>query len=211
MLSRIFEDGCPAKATLRRVRLRHAALTYARHGWQVVAGSRLCGHRFKCAPSCATVSCHPLHAPAGHGATHEIRPTRDTRLIEDRWRRTPHSVLLATGEAFDVVEVPAYIGAIAAGQLNGPVAVTPTGQWMFLVRPGEPLHPELAQHHDVVLHGIGSWIPAPPVRTPQGSIRWVIAPHETDWLVPDARSVQSTLAGTLPWMGYPGTTLPAAA
>jgi len=211
MVSHVFADGCPTKAALRRMRLRHAALTYARHGWQVLAGSRLCGRRFKCSPGCATVSCHPLHAPVDAGETHEIQPTRDSRLIADRWRRVPHSVLLATGHAFDVVEVPADIGAIAAAQLSGPVAVTPTGQWMFLVRPGEPLHPELSQHNGVVLHGIGSWIPAPPVRTPEGFVRWVVAPHETDWRIPEARSVQSMLAGTLPWMGYPGTSLPTAA
>jgi hypothetical protein len=120
---------------MRRVRLRHAALTYARHGWQVLAGARLCG----------------------------------------------------------------------------PVAVTSTGQWMFLVRPGDRLHPELARHHNVVLHGAGSWIPAPPVRMPQGVIRWVVAPHETEWRLPDARVVQSTLVETLPWLGFPGSSVAPAA
>lgn len=211
MVGHVFEDGCPAKAAIRRIRLRHAALTYARHGWQILAGSRLCGRRFRCGPGCTTVSCHPLHAAADSGEIHEVRPMRDARMIQDRWRHVPHSVLLATGEAFDVVEVPAYVGAIAAGQLSGPVAATPGGRWMFLVQPGEPLHPELAEHNGIVLHGVGSWIPAPPVRMPQGTVRWVIAPHETDWQMPDARNVQSALAGTLPWMGYPGSSLRSAA
>jgi hypothetical protein len=204
-MTRLMEEGCPARALLRRVRLRHAALTYARHGWQVLAGSRLCGDRFKCAPGCRTFACHPLQTGW------EGSETTDEHTIADRWRMSPHSVLLATGEAFDVVEVPAYIGALAADALRGPVAVTPRGQWMFLVRPGDRLHPELAQHYDVVLHGKGSWIPAPPVRTPEGTVRWAVSPGETDWRVPDARTVQSALVATLPWLGFPTSHLKSAA
>jgi hypothetical protein len=199
--SQIFEDGCPARATVRRMRLRHAALTYARHGWQVVAGSRLCGHRFKCGPTCATVACHPRHLP--DAATLTTLAIDGHAMIRQEWQRAPHSVLLVTGEAFDVVEVPAYIGALAGDKLRGPVAVTPNGQWMFLVRPGEPLHPHLVGQRDVVLHGVGSWIPAPPVRTPLGTVRWVVAPQEIDWQIPDAREVQSILAAVLPWLGFP--------
>jgi hypothetical protein len=196
-ISRLFEDGCPARARLRRLRLRHAALTYARHGWQVLAGSRLCGDRFSCGPGCRTVACHPVDQQWDNVATSDL-PT-----ITESWRRSPHSVLLATGDAFDVVEVPASIGALAEDSTRGPVVVTPTGKWMFLVRPGQPLNADLARQRDVVLHGAGSWIPAPPVRAPEGVVRWAVTPHETGWQLPDAHTVQISLVATLPWLGFP--------
>jgi hypothetical protein len=204
-VTRLFEDGCPARARIRRLRLRHAALVYARHGWKVLAGSRLCGDRFKCSPGCRTVACHPVDYHPTDDRWDNA--TVDADAITQSWRRSPHSVLLTTGDAFDVVEVPAYIGALAEDALRGPVVVTPTGQWMYLVRPGQPLHPELAQHHDVVLHNAGSWIPAPPMRSPEGPIRWALSPYETDWRLPDAREVQSALVATLPWLGYHRTEL----
>jgi len=198
LLGRLFEDGCPARARLRRLRLRHAALTYARHGWKVVAGARLCGGRFSCGPGCRTVACHPI----GHRWDGDA--TDDPATITRTWQRSPHSVLLATGEAFDAVEVPAHIGALSVTTPPGPVIATPGGRWMYLVRPGEPLHPDLAQQHDVVLHGRRSWIPAPPVRMPDGHVRWIVAPHETDWTIPDARIVQSALVASIPRTGRPG-------
>jgi Bifunctional DNA primase/polymerase, N-terminal len=197
MATKVFPDGCPARAVLRRLNLRRAALTYAHHGWKVAAGSRLCGNRFSCGPGCPTVSCHPLLQRWEQSAT------RDAAAITERWRNSPHSILLPTGDAFDVVEVPAYIGAAAGRAVHGPVAVTPLGRWMFLVRPGGRLHIDLAQHHDVVLHGPGSWIPAPPMSTPHGRVRWAVAPHEIDWQIPDIRTVQHRLLAALPRIGVP--------
>ncbi|HEY1489119.1 MAG TPA: bifunctional DNA primase/polymerase [Micromonosporaceae bacterium] len=196
-VTRLFEDGCPARARIRRLRLRHAALTYARHGWHVLAGSRLCGDRFKCGPGCCTFACHPV------AQKWDAASTIDPDTITINWKRSPYSVLLPTGNAFDVVEVPSPIGALADDQLRGPVVVTPTGQWMYLVQPGQPLHPALARHRDVVLHQLGSWIPAPPMRSPEGPVRWVISPTEANWQLPDAREVQNALVATLPWLGYP--------
>jgi hypothetical protein len=123
------------------------------------------------------------------------------------WRREPHAVLLATGHGFDVLEVPAHLGLWVLGaarlhtrlagpgrsQVRGPVAVTPTGRWMFLVRPGEPLRPELDDSLDVVRHGRGSWVPAPPTVLPEGPVRWAVAPEETRWQFPDSHVVQGML------------------
>jgi hypothetical protein len=117
--------------------------------------------------------------------------------VDARWRESPYSVLLATGAQFDVVDVPAHIGALARAAMLGPVAVTPIGRWMFFVRPGAPLRPELASLSDVVLHGAGSWVPAPPVRSPKGTVRWVMSPRESGWRMPRAETVQSRLTGTL--------------
>jgi hypothetical protein len=119
----------------------------------------------------------------------------DLSDVDSWWAATPFSVLLATGYAFDVIETPARIGAPAARWTTGPVAVTPAGRWMFLVRSGESLRPELAAQLDVVLHGQGSWIPAPPTRTPHGRVRWERSPAAADWRLPDPYLTQEHLLG----------------
>src|SRR5438874_1792835 len=68
------------------------------------------------------------------------------------------------------------------------------------VRPGAALRPELAGRTDVVLHGAGSWIPAPPTRAPEGRARWVVSPAEVDWRLPDAEPVQQRILDALPVM-----------
>jgi hypothetical protein len=113
--------------------------------------------------------------------------------VDTWWEDTPFSVLLATGGAFDVIDTPARLGAPAAREVTGPVAVTPAGRWMFLVAPGQSLRPELAAHLDVVMHGPGSWIPAPPTRTPHGPVRWEVAPAGVHWRLPDPYEVQHRL------------------
>ena len=182
---------------LRWMRLRRAAIRYAVHGWPVVPGASFTGDRFSCGPGCATVGCHPAREPW------ESYATREPAVVSRVWRLRPYSVLLATGEAFDVLEVPAHIGA-STTRVPGPLALTPLGRWMFLVRPGDELHPDLAHQYDIVLHGHGSWIPAPPVRTPEGRIRWLVGPHETGWRLPASGAVQRELVAALPRVGLTG-------
>ncbi|MFV2083074.1 bifunctional DNA primase/polymerase [Micromonospora sp. LOL_021] len=182
-----------------RLRLRRGALRYARHGWPVTPGAYLHQGRFRCdRPGCPTTGCHPA-------LQHWERDASDQRdQVGSWWRQQPHTVLLATGQAFDVLDVPARLGlrtlctlrlrggaaAPGRGQLRGPVAVTPTGRWMFLVRPGDALRPELAESLDVIRHGPGSWIPAPPTVLPQGPVRWAVDPDEVGWRLPDSYAVQ---------------------
>jgi hypothetical protein len=193
-LRTLWPDGSPA---LRRWQLRRAALGYADRGWPVVAGACFTGTRFSCGPGCQTFACHPALAPW------EEHATVDLDALAQIWSRRPYAVLLATGYAFDVLEVPAYMGVDAARSARAPVAVTPLGRWMFLVGVGARLAPALGGHHDVVLHGPGSWIPAPPVRSTHGRVRWVVTPQETDWQVPEPDSVQAALITALPAQPYP--------
>jgi hypothetical protein len=188
--------------SFRRLRLRRAALRYADHGWDVTPGARLAGPRFICNRyDCPILGCHPA---LEHW---EAAATRDTGQVNTWWAAEPHSVLLTTGSAFDVLEVPGHLGlpvlqatqalrsveGPGRGQVCGPVAVTPTGRWMFLVRPGDPLRPELADQPDVVRHGHGSWVPAPPTLLPEGAVRWVMQPEETHWRLADSYAVQRLL------------------
>ncbi len=51
---------------------------------------------------------------------------------------------------------------------------------------------------DVVLHGAGSWVPAPPTLTLEGRVRWLVDPEEVSWRLPDGHAVQAGLARALP-------------
>lgn len=198
----------PRRLTLLhdRARLRRGALRCAEHGWDVTPGAHLAGNRFVCArPGCPTTGCHPALERWDEAAS------ADREQVMAWWQRQPHALLLPTGRAFDVLEVPAHLGlrvlgaarlhagvvGPGRGQVRGPVAVTPTGRWMFLVRPGDPLRPELADSLDVVRHGPGSWIPAPPTRLPEGLVRWSVSPEETRWRLPDSYAVQGMLVDAL--------------
>jgi hypothetical protein len=197
-------------ALVDRVRLRRAALRYVEHGWAVIPGACLAGNRFVCGrPGCPIMGCHP--APEGW----EDSASTDVAKVATWWRRRPHTVLLATGITFDVLEVPAALGLRVLGAtrlhagvvgpdrtaVRGPVAVTPAGRWMFLVRPGESLRPELENCLDVVRHGTGSWVPAAPSRMPEGPVRWAVPPEQTLWRLPDPGAVQGMLVDALRALG----------
>ncbi len=194
-------------ALLDRLVLRRAALRYAAHGWAVTPGACFTGHRFACdRPGCPIMGCHPAIE------SWEDDASTDPAQVAHWWRHRPHTVLLATGWAFDVLEVPAALGLrvlgtarLQAGVLGpdrtgarGPVAVTPDERWMFLVRPGAPLRSELDERLDVVRHGRGSWIPAAPSRTAGGPVRWAVSPEQAQWRLPDPEPVQHMLADALP-------------
>lgn len=180
---------------LDRPRLGRAATRYATRGWDVVPGAFFIGARFRCDdPGCPTVGCHPASGLWQEMATHDLA------LVEAWWRHTPYAVLLPTGRAFDVIEVPAYLG-MSASRLRsrppGPIAVAASGRWMFFVRRGDGLRPELASRLDIVLHGRGSWVPAPPTREPIGRSRWEVSPVAVGWRVPRSYVVQELLVRAL--------------
>jgi bifunctional DNA primase/polymerase-like protein len=171
----------------------------ASHGWPVTPGACLRTSRFDCGrPGCPTASCHPALDSWEQAASH------DRVRVTDWWRYAPHSVLLATGLTFDVLEIPARLGRLAVtsprwrDRLRGPVATLPPGRWMVVVAPGQPLLPELAGRLDVVRHGRGSWIPAPPTRLVEGAVQWRVSPANVDWRLPDGYDVQRLLADVLP-------------
>ena len=169
--------------------LRRAALRYAEQGWRVIPGAALMNDRYVCGPLCPTVAVHPAVDQW------ELAASSEWSDVDGWWRNSPYSVLLATGATFDVIEVSARVGAAAVQRVRTvPVAVDPVGRWMFLVASGATLDPDLSASHATVLHGAGSWIPAPPTRTPGGRIRWEVDPAEVGWHLPDARVLQQVLA-----------------
>ncbi|GAA1768339.1 bifunctional DNA primase/polymerase [Luedemannella helvata] len=195
----------PAPQAVRRSLLRRAALRYADHEWPVLPGAFLDRGRYSCGPMCPTVACHP----AVNGTPGEVSYERDE--LEQWWSAAAFSVLFATGTAFDVIEVPAALGAAARDAAPpGPVAVNPNGHWMFFVAPGDALRPELAKRLDMVLHGSGSWVPAPPTYTPLGRVHWEVSPESVGWRLPWTYAVQHAIVGALPAARpAPATTAPA--
>jgi len=207
-----------------RLRLRRAALRYAAHGWAVMPGACLQGRRFACdRADCPIRGCHPAIE------SWEDDASADATRVAAWWRHRPYPVLLATGGKFDVLEVPAPVGlralgaarlrahltpdpsALPCGQAQplrpdhthgrGPVAVGPTGRWMFFVRPGAALRAELDNCLDVVLHSRGSWVPAAPTRMPEGAVRWAVTPGSVHWQLPDSPAVQAVLVEALAALG----------
>ena len=199
--------------TWDRAKLRRVAVRYAEHGWHVVPGAFLVGasagsprglRRFDCGTiGCRTVACHPAVM------RWEQLPRLTVPAVVEWWRTHPYSVLLATGHEFDVLEVPARLGRAARlgngfRAARGPVAVTPGARWMFLVRPGHGLLPGLAEQPDVVLHGLGSWIPAPPSPQLRGHVRWEIAPEQHDWHPAEPYAVQELMLDAINSGRVPG-------
>lgn len=91
------------------------------------------------------------------------------------------SLLLVTGRALDVLDVPAACGRLICATLRGagavvPVAATPTGSWWFPMTAGGVLPAALAEARDVVLHAAGDAVAAPPSQVPDGWVHWRVAP-----------------------------------
>jgi hypothetical protein len=167
-------------------------MSYVDRGWDVVPGAYLASGRFHCStPNCPTVACHPA-VPRWEEAA-----SRESGMVAAWWAELPYSILLATGRAFDALEVPAELGRMIAGQVEGPVIATPAGRWFFLVRAGDGLRPELQLHLGVLLHGLGSWIPAPPNRQLGGKVRWESHPTDAGDRLPDSYEVQRQLLAAL--------------
>ena len=179
-----------------RSTMRRAALRYADRGWPVIPGAMLVRDRYICGPLCLTVACHPA------AERWETTASSDSSVLDGWWANAPFSVLLPTGRTFDAIEVPGNVGAAMLRERRlGPVASAPGGRWLFLIGPGHGLRPELASRLDIVLHGPGSWIAAPPTRTPDGRWRWQQHPAATGWVLPDPYRVQQCLLDQLDPMG----------
>ena len=101
------------------------------------------------------------------------------------------TLMLITGSALDVLEVPAAIGRGICAQLRAadivvPVAATPTGSWWYPVTPGSALPAGLREAKDVVLHA-GDAIAAPPSQVPDGWVHWRVPPAACDFGVGSRR------------------------
>ena len=127
------------------------------------------------------------------------------------------TLMLITGSALDVLEVPAAIGRGICAQLRAadivvPVAATPTGSWWYPVTPGSALPAGLREAEDVVLHA-GDAIAAPPSQVPDGWVHWRVPPAACDFGVAAADLIFSAAATAVALRvdddGHPGAQRPA--
>jgi hypothetical protein len=199
--------------------LRAGALCLVDHGWPVVPGTWWQGGGWRGIPSepAQGLTIDLSRAPGWDsvpaitgGVAHA---TTDQAQVSLWWSRSPFSVLVATGTTLDVVEMPAEIGRRVASTLRrfgvlAPLAATPAGRWWFPVTPGAALHPELAARTEVVLHGRGSFVMAPPSEVEDGLVHWRVAPAACGWRLPESQLVQSAAAEAFRWRATEGDEWP---
>jgi Bifunctional DNA primase/polymerase, N-terminal len=122
--------------------------------------------------------------------------------VAEWWTGRPYSVLVATGEVLDAVEVGFELGKRAARLLRAighpaPIVATPEGRWLFLTTVADRLPEPLAANDEVRWHGKGGWVPLPPTPFQHGVVHWRVKPDVWGWRLPAADAVHSILARAL--------------
>ena len=197
-------------------RTADAAVAYAAMGWPVCVGafspqqSRVNMQQRAC--SCDRIGCpapgaHP-QSPAWQGLA-----STDPDLVARWWSAAPHAnVILVTGRIFDVLDVPASVGASALARMErsglrpGPVAMTGSRAHFFVLTRGSPADEsewwschldcepeEIADVSGLRWHCRDSYVVAPPSRFSNGApARWLRDPavHE----LPDGVRLLEVLA-----------------
>jgi hypothetical protein len=187
-----------------------SAVMYAeeRH-WDVFPGTWLeVAHGVETC-SCGRADCS---APGAHAAREDwaSEATGSGSAARRLWAHRPKaSVLLPTGRAFDVLDVPESAGLLALARMErmrvtlGPVACTPDRRLLFFVLPGGAAKaPALVRglgwspaSLDLIARGEGHYVPAPPTRVGgRGSVLWARRPTRTNRWLPDAEEMMSPLA-----------------
>ncbi|WP_030898116.1 bifunctional DNA primase/polymerase [Streptomyces sp. NRRL F-5126] len=182
--------------------------TEERH-WDVFPGTWLeaAGGAETCScgqPECTAPGAHP----AGDGWATEA--TGSGATARRLWARQPMaSVLLPTGRAFDVLDVPESAGFLALARMErmelplGPVVRTPDRRMLFFVLPGGAAKAAGLVRAlgwsptaiDLVSRGEGHYVAAPPTRIGgMGAVQWARRPTRANRWLPDADEMISPLA-----------------
>ncbi|MFD8596410.1 bifunctional DNA primase/polymerase [Kitasatospora sp. NPDC059646] len=183
--------------------------------WEVVPGAWLVedGGPAHCScddPRCALPGAHPVGADWGQLAS------VGAETVRAWWTEHPEaSILLPTGRAFDVLDVPEVAGCLALARMErmglqlGPVVAVPAARGRggrrlhFLVLPGAVAKlPELLRQIgctpgglDLVARGEGDWVVAPPSRfVGHAAALWARPPTLMNRWLPDATELVSPLA-----------------
>jgi hypothetical protein len=183
-----------------------AAVQYAAMGWPVCPGAFRPSQAMRSADFLRSCSCDRIGCPAP--GAHPVSPawqtlaSTDLELVAGWWIAMPEAnVVLPTGHAFDVLDVPAQAGLRALAQIQrsrqqpGPVALGVGDRAHFFVRSrGAPADEhewwschldceprEVAEVSGLRWHCRDSYVMAPPSRSGTGeSARWIRDPatHE---------------------------------
>ena len=193
-----------------RLGLLAGALTYIeeRH-WDLVPGTSVVRTDGAWSCSCGNTACTALGSHPAHRDWHKQITAQPSR-VHSWWQENPEaSILLPTGRAFDVIDVPEQAGCLALARLErsgvglGPVAATPTRRLYFFVLPGAKAKiAEMLSRAgwartplDLVCHGEKDWVVAPPSRMGiGGQVQWARPPGESNRWLPEAAELVATLA-----------------
>ncbi|HSV68234.1 MAG TPA: bifunctional DNA primase/polymerase [Mycobacteriales bacterium] len=156
-----------------RIAPAHYELTPGRHrrnGRHRSAGD-VCSCRD---PRCTQPGAHPLSVDWAADATTDLGTIRYWWYGPQPW-----NVVLPTGDLFDVWRAPLDVASRAmeslrnAGRAVGPVAHTPTGEWLFFTD-ARLASVAINIPHDVPVsyHGPGEYVLAPPSRLTGAQLRW---------------------------------------
>ncbi|HEX8870713.1 MAG TPA: bifunctional DNA primase/polymerase [Lentzea sp.] len=184
-----------------RIELRAEAVSLAYRGWPVLPGTYPAGSESG-VTQWAGRSGLELHGPIPVHRDWVDRIGTRPDQVATWWTGRSYSLLVATGHVVDAIEVGTDLGRRAAVALRSigvpvPIAATPSGRWMFLVKSGSKLNAELANNADVHLYGKGEYIPLPPTPMAHGVVHWRVKPSICGWNLPDAHVVQDALVEAL--------------
>jgi bifunctional DNA primase/polymerase-like protein len=189
--------------------LEHAVRYTKERHWDVLPGTWL---EFSAGIPRCSCAAHGCDAPGAHPTRPdwEGQATGSTSAARRLWTEEPHaSILLPTGQTFDVIEVPEASGCLALARMErmgtalGPVSSTPYGRMMFFVLPGGAVKvPGLLRQlgwslaaMDLRVRGEGEYVAAPPTRIGRrGSVQWVREPTTANRWLPDAEELLAPLA-----------------
>ena len=196
-----------------------AAVRYAeeRH-WEVAPGTWLIEDDDAPHCSCGDRSCP---APGTHPSTRDWarKASSGPGVVRRWWTDSPHaSILLPTGRTFDAIDVPEIAGCLALARMErmglqlGPVLAVPGDarggagsgrRLLFLVLPGSlPKLPDMLRRLgwgpgrlDLIGHGEGDWIIAPPTRVGTfGFAQWAREPTTLNRWLPEATELINPIA-----------------
>jgi hypothetical protein len=107
----------------------------------------------------------------------------DEDAAADWWSDQPYGIACRTGELFDALQVPSWLGRMLLPAVEHyatvvEVATALETAWLFLVTPNSPGIPDLPRDIGIRLRGAGDWILVPPTPTLGGTSRWVARPPE---------------------------------
>src|SRR5258708_9885690 len=187
-------------------RMALAALRYAALGWPVCVGERPPDRQPEQGASGRACSCDRIGCPApgAHpfSPAWQLQATVDEAVVGRWWSVLPQAnIILVTGRAFDVLDVPAAAGLMAlarlarAGERPGPVALSAQERALFFVATRAALAGDdewWSCHLDCLpemipaatglrWHCKDSYVLAPPSRMSNGlAARWLIEPGSND-------------------------------
>ncbi len=176
--------------------VRHAAATYAAHGWAVVPGAYAVDGRSRSPRPRGdrTASLTPLLK------NWEQEATTDVMQVARWWARHSWVILLPTGSRVEVVEMPGDMGQAAVDRLAeqvGPVAVEAGQRWLLFcaAEPGVVTTSDDEWRAGVLLHSTGSWVPVPPIGRSRDRLSWVRSPWACGWRLPRTSVVLAAARG----------------